>query len=172
MKKIVILGPESTGKSTLTTQLSSYFKVASVPEYAREYLNALNRQYRYDDLLEIARGQLRNEAKIVENHPDNKVVFLDTDLTVIKLWSCLKFGECHPWIEEQIVKHSYDHYLLTYPDLDWTEDQLRENPEDRHEIFRMYETEMLERKLPFTIIKGLGDDRFQRALDIVDSVLR
>ncbi|MFW5872398.1 MAG: AAA family ATPase, partial [bacterium] len=103
--KIAIVGPESTGKSTLSKQLALYFKTAWVPEYARDYLNKLGRPYKQSDLLLIAQEQIALEEKAAANH---EMVFCDTNLLVIKIWSEFKYQSCHPWILKSIKERKYD----------------------------------------------------------------
>ena len=96
-KKIVVIGPESTGKSTLCEQLATKYNSNWVPEYAREYLMKLGRPYTYDDLLIIARGQLDQEDRITSSLK-SPLVFIDTDMYVMKVWSEYVFGKCHSFI--------------------------------------------------------------------------
>jgi nicotinamide riboside kinase len=135
MPKIIITGPESSGKTTLSEQISQYFKVSKNLEYARVYLSKLNRQYNKDDLLHIAKQQLYSE---------NNCKILDTDLITIKIWSEYKYGECHQWIKDQISKQKDEDriYLLCKPDIKWEKDDLREHPFSRNEIYQLYEEEL------------------------------
>ncbi len=104
MHKIIVTGPESSGKSTLCKALSKYFNIPFCKEYAREYLDALNRGYNQDDLLKIAKGQLQAE---------NGIQLLDTDLVTLKVWSKYKYGSCDNWILTQIEKNKLEKgYLI------------------------------------------------------------
>jgi nicotinamide riboside kinase len=95
MQKIIITGPESTGKTTLAQQLAQHYQTVWVPEYSRDYIAQLNRSYEEDDLLEIAKGQVRREDEMVAKHtPD--LLICDTSLLVIKVWSKVKYQRCHP----------------------------------------------------------------------------
>src|SRR5690606_24761449 len=120
IKKIVIIGPESTGKSTLTQALAQNFDEPWVEEYARQYLEDLNRGYKFGDLRKIAAGQLALEDQKV-NLAKHRL-FCDTDLHVIQVWSEHRFKKTDPWIKEQIQKRKYDLYLLTDIDMVWQED--------------------------------------------------
>src|SRR5678815_5014894 len=100
LKKIVVIGPESTGKSTLCQQLAEHYYSSSVPEYAREYLLAHGTDYTYEDLLEIAKGQITLEDSITKSAEG--LVFIDTDMFVMKVWCEFVFDDCHPWIIEQL----------------------------------------------------------------------
>jgi NadR type nicotinamide-nucleotide adenylyltransferase len=113
--RIAITGPESTGKSTLSEALARYYKTVFVSEYAREYIDQLDRDYSFDDILAIARGQLKREQELAAK--GNKFIFCDTELIVTRIWSLHRYGKCHDWIDEQIAKRRYDLYLLCNVDL-------------------------------------------------------
>ena len=149
MLKTIITGPESSGKTTLCKDLSKHFKIPFAKEFAREYLDLLNRDYNQDDLLKIAKGQLASE---------HNIQLLDTDLITIKIWSEYKYGNCENWILEQIEKQKDENrfYLLCKPDLKWEYDPLRENPNDRNEIFEIYKQELQILGHKFLLIKGEG----------------
>ena len=135
MHKIIVTGPESSGKTTLCKALSKHFNLPFSKEFAREYLYMLNRDYNQKDLLKIAKGQLKSEQN---------TQLLDTDLITIKIWSKYKYGSCDKWILEQIEKQKSKNrfYLLCKPDIPWEADPLRENPNDREELFEIYKKEI------------------------------
>ena len=157
-KHIVITGPESSGKTTLTKALSKVLNTVYTEEYAREYLNN-NSSYRQDDLLHIAQGQLQKEKA---NH--NPIAIHDTDLITIKIWSEYKYNQCNPWIIEQIEQQKSENrlYLLCKPDIPWKSDPLRENPSNRTELFEIYLSEIQNTKHPHFIIEG--EERLEQAL--------
>jgi NadR type nicotinamide-nucleotide adenylyltransferase len=128
LKKIVIIGPESTGKSSLCEQLARHFKTVWVPEYAREFIAANNNQYACSDLLTIAKGQIANEERIVPQ-AKNGYVFIDTDMYVMKVWDEFVCNKCEPYILEQLAQRKYDYYLLCDVDLPWTADEMWEYPD-------------------------------------------
>jgi NadR type nicotinamide-nucleotide adenylyltransferase len=163
MKKVVIIGPECTGKSSLTKALGQHYNTAIVEECAREYIDHLERSYTQDDILNIAKKQitLENTAK-----PQGDYLFCDTDLIVCKVWSEFKYGNCHPWILEQIQNRYYDYYLLCDIDLPWQEDQQREHPNHRQELFDIYEGELNKLNKPYSIIRG--QNRLESAIEILD----
>jgi nicotinamide riboside kinase len=159
LKKIVALGPESTGKSSLCTQLAEHYNTLWCPEYAREYLTLHGMNYTYEDLLTIARGQVELEEKYESlitsqgsrvksptdllTSEDSRLtsipspltthlspLFIDTDMYVMKVWCEFVFGKCHQFILDQIAKRRYDLYLLCDIDLPWTHDELREYPDE------------------------------------------
>jgi len=162
LKRITITGPESTGKSELAKQLSTHYKTAFVPEIAREYLANLGKAYVYEDILKIAKEQLKTENSIA--HKARKILFCDTDLVVTKIWSSYKYGKCNLWIEEKVKSHRYDLYLLCDIDLPWVEDPLREHPGKRKELFALYLKELQQLKVNFVIISGIGTERTENAI--------
>ena len=138
-KKIVVLGPESTGKSTLCELLAKHFNCRWVPEYAREFLRAKGMEYSYEDLLTIARGELHLEDTITAQSDANLVV-IDTDMHVMKVWCEFVFEKTHPFILEQLKFRQYDLFLLCNVDLPWGKDELREYPEreTRQSLYTIY----------------------------------
>ncbi|MDP5170795.1 MAG: ATP-binding protein [Bacteroidia bacterium] len=162
MQKIAIIGPESTGKTTLARQLGDYFAEPWVREYAREYLEGLNRPYEEHDLLSIAHGQLRQEARAVK--AAESYLFCDTNLLVIKIWAQDKFHRVDPEILSLWEPEDYYLHLLLYPDLDWEPDPLREDPNRLLTLFEKYEHELERAGVSYAVIKGQGEERFQQAL--------
>ena len=167
-KRIAITGPESTGKSMLAENLAIHYRTEWVPEYAREYINNLDRPYNYDDILIIAKEQIRREERMFGKA--NQFLFCDTGLIVTKIWCEYKYGKCHKWIHDNIENHKYDLYLLADIDLSWQPDPLREHPDKRKEIFNLYLKEMEKSNLSFKIITGTGEDRLQNAISIINSM--
>ena len=150
MNKIVFTGPECCGKTTLSTFLSKQLNVPLVKEYAREYLSILNRKYTYSDLLVIAKGQIDKEIKQQKHH---KLIICDTNIQVLKIWSLIKFGKCDKWIISNEEKSAY--YFLCHPDkIKWQADPLREDRENRLNLFDAYQCDLIKTKAKFTILKG------------------
>jgi NadR type nicotinamide-nucleotide adenylyltransferase len=182
--KIVIIGPESTGKSTLCEELAQHFDSPWCPEFAREYLLTYGTDYQYEDLLTIAKGQLamEDEYTIVaeqqwktEQNPStpNPLLFIDTDMYVMKVWSEFVFGKCHQWIIDQIVERKYDLYLLCHTDIPWEKDELREYPdlETREKLFHMYKDILINQSVPWANISGADEERLIKAIKAVDAVI-
>ena len=169
IKKIVILGGESTGKSTLCEQLAKAYDTVWVPEFARSYLEALGRNYVQQDLTEIAIGQLTLEEVLLVDA--NRFLFCDTDLHVIEVWSDFKYGTCDTFISDKIDTQVYDAYLITSPDFPWQEDPLRENPkpELRAYFFELYTERAKKSGLPFCIVKGTEAERLQQAMQFIET---
>lgn len=169
MKKIVITGSESTGKSTLTAQLAAHFNTPYVEEYARRFIDQLDRPYVKEDLIDIAKGQLATEKKVSLLSPE--ILLCDTDLLTIKIWSEFKYGDCDPFIIEQFTQNVPDLYLLCEPDLPWKPDPQRENPEDREALFTLYIHHISMYRIPFRLIKGIDEEREIEARKAVHSWL-
>ena len=171
IKKIVVIGPESTGKSTLSEALATALHTVWVPEYAREYLEHLNRPYSETDLQAIARGQLLKEGEVAPLV--NKVLICDTDLYVIKVWSEHKYGRCHASILEEIARRKYDLYLLTGIDMPWSPDPLREHAETemRQYFYNIYRDIVANSGVPFAEINGNESERLQKAIEAINNIL-
>jgi len=164
--KIAIVGPESTGKSSLTEALSSHYKLPWVEEYSREYLENLRRPYGQSDLIEIALGQLDLERKVLEEKP--AFLLCDTNLLVIKVWSEFKYGNADPALEELYNFEEYSHYFLCDTDIPWAYDPLREHPEKREELFEIYHLYLKQLGLSFSIIRGTKEERLEQAVSEIN----
>jgi len=163
MYKIAITGPESTGKTVLAKQLARHYKTEWVPEYSREFLGHTNGKYSENDLATILKGQVDAESRMISKA--NKFLFCDTDPLVIWIWSKVKYGSVNRKIENALNDHKYDLYLLTYPDLPWEKDELRESEGRLFELFDLYHNKLKTMKLPFEIISGSGTNRLQCAVN-------
>lgn len=195
IRKIVILGPESTGKSTLCEELAQSFHTEWCPEFARSYLLTNGTQYSFDQLLDIARGQLALEEEytrkleqdwrwsdkekcwinshslITSFHPPT--LFIDTDMYVMKVWCEYVFGKCHSFILDQIALRAYHGYLLCSPDLPWVKDELREYPDDKNriELFYIYKDLLVNQSTPWSIISGNDEQRLAVAIEAVRKMM-
>ena len=125
MLKIIISGPESSGKTSLAEDLSKYYKIEYNKESAREYLSDLSKEYKQEDLLKIAKIQIKNEKA---NSKNNFLSIHDTDLITIKIWSNFKYNDCQKWIINEIQKQKKENrfYLICKPDIPWVYDSQRE----------------------------------------------
>ena len=170
LRKIVIIGPESTGKSTLCENLAAHFHTGWVREYAREYLVEHGMGYQYETLSVIARGQLALEDSAIAHD----LLFIDTDMYVMKVWSEYVFGRCEPWILDEIVRRKYDGYLLCNTDLPWAPDPLREYPDPgiRERLFHIYKDLLVNQTVPWTEVGGRGDARLSQAIESVRRMLQ
>ena len=180
LKKIVVIGPESTGKSTLCGYLADYYKTLWCPEFAREYLLENGTAYTIDDLITIAKGQLDEVQKHIEalqSQMDQtgivKPLIIDTDMYVMKVWSEYVFGNCPTFILDEINKQDFDLYLLCKPDIPWVKDELREYPDEkpRQELFQIYKDILINQQTPWVEISGSFDERNQKAVAAIDAVL-
>lgn len=184
LKKVVIIGPEGTGKSTLCEQLAQHYETMWCPEFAREYLLTNGTNYDYDDLLTIAKGQLamedeytaileRNSLPLLESG-GHLPLFIDTDMYVMKVWCELAFNNCHRFILEQIGERKYDLYLLCDTDLPWVQDELREYPDihTRKKHYHIYKDILVNQPVPWVDIRGKDEERLAKAIVSVDRLIR
>lgn len=173
--KVVIFGPESTGKTTLAQQLARHYNSVWVPEYAREYLqhkwNTERKTCEADDLIPIAYGQMRLEntlAKLTDT-----VLICDTDLLETKVYSEVYYGGfCDPLLEEYALKNTYDLYFLTAIDIPWEEDDLRDKPHEREEMFQAFKNALDKNNRPYVLIEGSKKQRLELAVQHIDILLQ
>lgn len=170
--RIAIVGPESTGKTTLTEALAQHYRCAYTKEYARYFLEEHGPHYVRADLLRIAQGQLMVEAgsqELAEQHGGG-LVLCDTDMITIRIWSEEKYGACDPLILQLARATHYDHWLLCAPDMPWEADPLRENPHDRDRLFGIYERTLQELGKPYHVVKGSRELRERNAVQLIDAL--
>lgn len=193
--KVVVIGAESTGKSTLCEMLAQHYNTEWCPEFAREYLLTYGTNYNFDDLATIAKGQLTLEDEYTNtinnywqklnsnlfintkslttiNH--KPLLFIDTNMYVMKVWSEFVFNKCHLFFLDEIVKREYNLYLLCNIDLPWVKDELREYPDEnpRRELNNIYKDILINQKTPWVEIKGNDyEDRFKQAVTAINKIL-
>lgn len=162
-KRFVVIGPECTGKSTLSAGLAAALHTLWVPEYARGYIDGLRRPYTEPDLLRIAEGQLRSEDEHAARAAQTLII--DTDLYVVKVWSESAYGRCDRRILEAIASRRYDGYLLTGIDMPWSFDPQREHPEpgERRYFYEQYRDIVQNSGVPWVAIHGTGAERLEQA---------
>ncbi|HRW63300.1 MAG TPA: ATP-binding protein [Bacteroidales bacterium] len=170
IKRIVLIGPESTGKTELAQFLSKKLDTVFVPEYAREYIENLNRKYTYNDVVHIAETQINLSKRFINQA--NKVLFYDTYLIITKIWFKVVFNTYPSWIDKELTDNPIDLFLLCNTDIEWLPDAVRENGgEMREKLFEMYKQEIESFGFKYEIVKGVGEERFQNALEIVTNFL-
>ena len=165
---ISIVGPESTGKTTLAHAMAAHFGVACVEEYARAYL-ANRPGYDRADVEAIARGQMALEAEALGR--GRLPVIFDTDLLVIRIWWQEKYGALPDWLTRAWHEQAPRRYLLTAPDLAWEVDPLRESPDDRERLFEVYRDALMAEGLRFDIVRGAGAERLAGALAALEELI-
>ncbi len=173
--KVVLFGPESTGKTTLSNQLARHYNTVWAPEYAREYLqdkwNNERKTCENSDLIPIAIGQMKLENELAKKA--DKVLICDTDLLETKVYSEEYYGGfVDPKLDEAALKNTYDLYLLTYIDTPWEADDLRDRPEQRKEMFDAFENALKKYKRPYILLKGNKQKRLKTAIEAIDKLLQ
>lgn len=173
--KVVLFGPESSGKTTLSKLLARHYNTVWVPEYAREYLqNKWNNERKTcenKDMLPIAEGQMKLENELALKA--DKILICDTDLLETKVYSEEFYGGfVHPNLEKAALKNTYDLYLLSYIDTPWKADDLRDRPEQRLEMFNAFENALKKYGRPYILLKGEKRDRLEVAIREIDKILK
>ena len=173
--KVVLFGPESTGKTTLSRHLARYYNSVWVREYAREYLqdkwNNERKTCEAKDLLPIAEGQMFLENESAKK--TDSVLICDTDLLETKVYSEAYYsGTCDPQLEKYAVENTYDLYFLTYIDTPWEADDLRDKPEEREAMFKVFEEALIKYKRPYVLLKGDKKERLEIAVKHIDKLMK
>jgi len=172
--KVVLFGPESTGKSTISELLARYYNTVWVPEYAREYLqdkwNNQRKTCEQKDLIPIAIGQMGLENELAKKA--DKILICDTDLLETKVYSEEYYGGfVDPDLDRAATESQYDLYLLSYIDTPWEADDLRDRPTQREEMFRAFERALVNNQRPYVILKGRVKERMNTAVQAIDKIL-
>ncbi|MGB0891963.1 MAG: AAA family ATPase [Flavobacteriaceae bacterium] len=172
--KVVLFGPESTGKTTLSKQLSRQYNTVWTPEFAREYLqdkwNNERKTCEQEDLIPIAIGQMKLENKLAKKA--DKLLICDTDLLETKVYSEEYYGGfVDPELDEAAIKNKYDIYFLTYIDTPWEEDDLRDRPEQRLEMFTAFENALKKYNRPYVLLKGDKETRLKKATEVINKLI-
>ncbi|MEN8702756.1 MAG: ATP-binding protein [Polaribacter sp.] len=171
--KIVLFGPESTGKTTLSKQLARHYNTVWAPEFAREYLqkkwNNERKTCESKDLIPIALGQMKLENKLAKKA--DKILICDTDLLETKVYSEEFYGFVDQQLNEAAKQNEYDLYLLTYIDTPWEEDDLRDRPEQRLEMFNAFEEALQKNKKNYLLLKGNKETRFKKAITAINAIV-
>lgn len=167
-RKILITGPESSGKTTIAEALSDALSAKFVGEFARPYLEKKGGMYDESDILKIAKGQAAQED--AASSSSSPWMVCDTGMFVMKIWSRQKFGSVPEWIEEQIQTRRYDIIFLCKPDFPWVADPLRENPNDRDALFIQFHEELKAAGRKYAVLAGEHEERLRNSLTLVASL--
>jgi len=172
--RVVVFGPESTGKTSLCKDLAAHYKTLWVPEFARDYLqekwDTTQEICTLEDLPTIVQGQMDLENEALKNA--SKVLFCDTNILVTQIWSETHFdGYCDPKIIAAVNQVHYDLYLLTGVDIPWEADDLRDRPNDREGMFEYFKVKLEEQNVAYEYIKGDRENRIKQATTAIDSII-
>ncbi|MEP1488189.1 MAG: ATP-binding protein [Algibacter sp.] len=173
--KVVLFGPESTGKTTLSRQLARHYNSVWVPEYARTYLqNKWNNERKTcdsDDLLPIAEGQMRLENDLAKK--TDTILICDTDLLETKVYSeAYYLRSCDPVLNKYAIENTYDLYFLTYIDTPWEADDLRDKPSERRKMFNAFQNALIANNRSYVLLKGGKTERLEKAINHIDELIQ
>lgn len=169
IKKIAVVGPESTGKSTISAQLAKHYNTVWVPEYAREYCEALTEPCSWQDEINMFYGQMNLEENT--SPTANNILICDTTFLTVKIWSDHMFGESPQEVIDELPKHPYDLYLLMNIDLTWEEDPLRDFPDMREHFMEVWHRELKALNVEYHVISGTDEERLKNAIQTIDRYL-
>ncbi|MCX2450358.1 ATP-binding protein [Pedobacter sp. PLR] len=170
IKKIAIVGPESTGKSTIAQQLAKHYLTLWVPEYARYYCAALTEPCNLQDEINMYHGQVALEESIL-SIAEKDLIFCDTTFITVKVWSDEVFGNTPEVVLNALPLHTYDLYLLMDIDLPWQEDPLRDFPHKREHFMQVWHQELQNLNAKYVVINGT-EERLTNAIAAVESFLK
>lgn len=172
--KVVFFGPESTGKSVLCERLAAHYNTVFVSEFSRIYAEAKahkQQQLSREDVLPIAIGQMALENTQLKN--TKNLLICDTDLLETKVYSEYYYdGFCPPSVKKQALLNVYDLYFLTYIDTTWKADGIRDQPNNRQELFNIFEGELQSNKKTYVTLKGDFESKFQTCVQYIDDLLK
>lgn len=171
VKRIVIIGPESTGKTVLCEQLAKHYNTVFVPEYARTYFEQHDiNNYNSADLEIIAKKQLELEKEYLPKA--NRFLFCDTSLITIKIWCTHKFNKVPNFITKSIKDNDYDLTLITNNDVPWVADLQRRNEDLREHLFKSNKHELQKLDVDYKIIKGIGEERLKNTIQLIEEAFK
>ena len=172
--KVVLFGPESTGKTVLAQQLAAHYKTRWVPEFSRTYaLEKLRegKQLTKADVLPIAIGQMALENQLASQA--DRLLICDTDLLETKVYSSIYYdGFCPEVLSKIVGKNQYNLYFLTNIDIPWEADDIRDRPNERERMFQAFEQALITHNKPYVLLKGSKEDRFKVAVEHIDKLLK
>ncbi len=170
VKRVVVVGAESTGKTTLAQGLAKHYDTVWLPEYGREYIDKKKSGPEPEDFPEIARGHLEREDASMRQA--NRILIYDTDLIVTYILSDYYLGTCQDWIIDESHKRRGDLYLLTDTDIPWEADtDQREGPEIRELLHQRFRQELSTRKIPYVMVSGSVEERMKTATRAIDRLI-
>ncbi len=180
IKKIILFGPESTGKTTMSLELAKHFRTIASPEFARHFVDikkanteaeSLEDIIEWKDVEAIAIGQIHQENLLEEFA--NKILFCDTNLVTTHIYSKLYFGKSLEWMDSAVEKQAYDFYILLTVDVPWVADFQRDESLNRTELFNTFKAELDKRNANYKTISGDNyKDRLRQAIEIVEDFLK
>ena len=172
--KVVLFGPESSGKTTLSRELANYYNTYWVEEFAREYLqNKWDKEKKIcelKDIIPIAKGQIKLENEFSKK--TSTLLICDTDLLETKIYSEIYYdGFCDPVLKAYALQNKYDLYILTDIDIPWIKDDLRDRPNNREEMFLAFKKALIKHNRPYIVVSGDLKSRMKTATQEIDKIL-
>jgi len=175
VKKIVIVGTESCGKSTLTKNLAKVYNTTYVSEYGRTVcgeLGGCDGIITKVDYHKIAYGHKMEEYKAIEKA--NKLVFIDTEAIVTQFYSNLYNQEHQPVLDEIAKLQDYDLWLFLEPDVKWIDDGLRVHGQEAERVKNNNRLKVLldNHKVKYKVLNGDYQNRFISAVGMIEDLIK
>ncbi len=173
VKRVAIIGAESTGKTTLASTLAKHYQTNWVPEYARTYCDGkLFSDYstwRTEEFTHIAVMQLQMEDMLAQSA--NRVLLCDTDPFATSVWHFRYMGTEAPQVLQLASIRHYDTYLLTDDAIPFVQDGTRDGEHIRHQMHQWFIERLNASRRPYTIICGDLDTRVKQGIRVIDQLL-
>lgn len=171
--RIVLIGPESTGKTSLAKELASHYNTIWIPEYCREYAqqkwDTQKKTLTSHDVLAIVKGQIELEHQLISKNKQHSFIFLDTDILATKVYAKAYYEQEFETLNHLIPKHTGDYYLLCNIDVPWIADDLRDKPSERKEMLNAFEKALLNHQKKYDLISGTPSERKRLAIEKISN---
>ena len=174
VKRVVLYGAESTGKTTLARRLAERFSTVWVPEFARGYLDKKSpveplAVFSLEDVPIIAAGQIAVEESL--SREANRLLFCDTDLLTTRIYSELYFGSCPTEVANEAIRRSYALYVWLTPDTPHIADPQRSSWHREPRVVSRFGELLRQKGTPFVEVGGSWEERFERAAEAVGALI-
>ena len=166
VERIVLLGGESTGKTTLAAALAKVLNTHWAAEYGRELWEAQNGHLQYSDMLHIAQKQIAREETLAASA--RRFLVCDSSPLTTYFYSLVMFERAEPELV-QLAERPYAQVFLCAADFEFVQDGTRRNNEFRLTQQRWYQQQLAARGTPYTLLQGNVEQRVQHVLMVLDA---
>lgn len=174
VKRVCVIGAESTGTTTLTRALAERYRTVWVPEYGRYYSEGKltagqEGEWRTDEFVSIASAQKKFEDDLAMCA--NKLVISDTDAFATSVWHERYLGQVSTDVEQVADSSQHDLYILTGDEIPFEQDGTRDGEHIRHDMHKRFEEKLTQTRRPFVLVQGTQEERLKQAARAIDALL-